>query len=455
MAANDPAPHRILVADDQPDVLEALRLLLKAEGYQIETAKSPATVLKAIEARDFSLAIIDLNYARDTTSGQEGLDLLSKLQAADSTLPVVVMTAWASVDIAVEAMRRGAKDFITKPWENPRLISIVKNQIELAGAVRAYRRLEQENQILRGKGGPNLIAQSPAMRPVLEIISRVGPSDANILITGENGTGKGVVAQALHAVSVRAGKAFISVNMGGLPEGVFESELFGHVRGAFTDAKSDRAGRFELADGGTLFMDEIGNIPMSQQAKILRTLETGEFDRVGSSRTYRANVRLISATNSDLPAEVAAGKFRQDLLFRLNTIHIHLPPLRERREDIALLAQHFLKQHVERYRKPITGFDESAIEAMRGYAWPGNVRELDHSVERGVLMAQSKLLRAPDLGLNAGQAAPRLEDMSLEEVESFLIKKTLARCDGNARKAAEELGLSRSAFYRRLERYGL
>jgi DNA-binding NtrC family response regulator len=455
MAANDPAPHRILVADDQPDVLEALRLLLKAEGYQIETAKSPAAVLKAVEARDFALAIIDLNYARDTTSGQEGLDLLAKLQAADVTLPVVVMTAWASVEIAVEAMRRGAKDFITKPWENPRLLSIVRNQIELASAVRAYRRLEQENQILRGKGGPNLIAQSAAMRPVLEIISRVGPSDANVLITGENGTGKGVVAQALHAVSVRAGKAFIAVNMGGLPEGVFESELFGHVRGAFTDAKTDRAGRFELADGGTLFMDEIGNIPMSQQAKILRTLETGEFERVGSSRTSRTNVRLISATNSDLNAEVAAGKFRQDLLFRLNTIHLHLPPLRERREDIPLLAQHFLKAHVARYSKPITGFDDAALEAMKNYSWPGNVRELDHSVERGVLMTQGKVVRTPDLGLNAGQSAPRLEDMSLEEVESFLIKKTLARCDGNARKAAEELGLSRSAFYRRLERYGL
>jgi len=455
MAANDPAPHRILVADDQPDVLEALRLLLKGEGYQIDTVKSPAAVIKAIEARDFSLAIIDLNYTRDTTSGQEGLDLLAKLQTADPTLPVVVMTAWASVEIAVEAMRRGAKDFITKPWDNPRLVSIVKNQLELAGAVRAYRRLEQENQILRGKGGPNLIAQSAAMRPVLEIISRVGPSDANILITGENGTGKGVVAQALHAVSVRAAKAFISVNMGGLPEGVFESELFGHVRGAFTDAKADRAGRFELADGGTLFMDEIGNIPMSQQAKILRTLETGEFDRVGSSRTYRANVRLISATNSDLQAEVTAGKFRQDLLFRLNTIHIHLPPLRERREDIALLAQHFLKQHVTRYRKAITGFDDAAVEAMKDYAWPGNVRELDHAVERGVLMTQGKVVRAPDLGLNAGHSAPRLDDMSLEEVESYLIKKTLARCDGNARKAAEELGLSRSAFYRRLERYKL
>jgi DNA-binding NtrC family response regulator len=455
MAANEPAPHRILVADDQPDVLEALRLLLKAEGYQIETAKSPAAVLKAVEARDFSLAIIDLNYARDTTSGQEGLELLAKLQALDAGLPVVVMTAWASVEVAVEAMRRGAKDFVTKPWENPRLLAIVRNQIELAGAVRAYRRLEQENQILRGKGGPHLIAQSAAMRPVLDIIARVGPSDANVLITGENGTGKGLVAQALHAVSPRAGKPFIAVNMGGLPEGVFESELFGHVRGAFTDAKADRAGRFELADGGTLFMDEIGNIPPNQQAKILRTIETGEFERVGSSRTSRTSVRLISATNADLNTEVAAGKFRQDLLFRLNTIHLHLPPLRERREDIPLLAQHFLKAHVGRYGKPITGFDDSALEAMKHYAWPGNVRELDHAVERGVLMAQGKAIHPPDLGLNAGQSAPRIEDMSLEEVEAYLIKKTLARCDGNARQAAEQLGLSRSAFYRRLERYGL
>ncbi len=455
MVAPD-SPSRILIADDQPDVLEALRLLLKCEGYQTETVKSPAAVLKAVEAREFALVLIDLNYARDTTSGQEGLELLKKLQALDSTLPVVVMTAWASVEVAVEAMRRGARDFVTKPWDNPRLLAIVKNQIALGSAVRAYRRLEEENQLLRGKGGPTLIAQSAAMRPVLEVIARVGPSDANVLITGENGTGKGVVAQALHAVSVRAGKPFISVNMGGLPEGVFESELFGHVRGAFTDAKVDRAGRFELADGGTLFMDEIGNIPMSQQAKLLRTIETGEFERVGSSRVCHASVRLISATNSDLQAEVAAGKFRQDLLFRLNTIHLHLPPLRERREDIELLALHFLKQHVERYRKNITGFDDAAITAMRDYGWPGNVRELDHSVERAVLMAQGKVVHAPDLGLNlAREAAPRLEEMSIEEVESFLIKKTLARCDGNARRAAEELGLSRSAFYRRLEKYGL
>ncbi|MFT3782278.1 MAG: sigma-54 dependent transcriptional regulator [Nibricoccus sp.] len=455
MATLDPHAHRILVADDQADVLEALRLLLKSEGYQIETVKSPAAVLRAVEAREFSLVIMDLNYARDTTSGQEGFELLSRIQTLDSSLPIVVMTAWATVELAVEAMRRGAKDFITKPWDNPRLIATVRTQVELGSAMRTYRRLEEENKLLRGTAGPVLIAQSPAMRPVLEVIARVGPSDANVLVTGENGTGKGVIAQALHATSARSAKPLISVNMGGLPEGLFESELFGHVKGAFTDAKADRAGRFELADGGTLFLDEIGNIPLTQQAKLLRTLERGEFERVGSSKTHRVNVRLVSATNADLANEVGAGKFRQDLLFRLNTIHIHLPPLRERREDIPLLAQHFLKQHVGRYRKAVTGFDEDALNLMNRYSWPGNVRELDHAVERGVLMATTKAIRAADLGLNASQSSQSLDDMSLEEVEGYLIKRTLARCNGNAREAAEELGLSRSAFYRRLEKYQL
>jgi DNA-binding NtrC family response regulator len=447
----------ILIADDQPDVTAALRLLFKTAGYASEIATSPAAVLRAVEKNDYTLAIVDLNYARDTTGGQEGLELLQKLHHVDPSLPVVVMTAWGTVDLAVEAMRRGARDFITKPWDNQRLLAIVRNQIDLGSAQRAYRRLQQENEFLRRNGttGPTLITQSAVMRPVLDVIARVGPSDANVLITGENGTGKGLVALALHSVSARAGKPFISINMGGLPEGVFESELFGHVRGAFTDAKSDRAGRFELADGGTLFLDEIGNIPLSQQAKLLRTIEGGEYERVGSSRTYKANVRLISATNSDVQMEVAAGRIRQDLLFRLNTIHLHLPPLRERSEDIELLGQHFLKQHVTRYRKSVTGFDENALAAMRTYAWPGNVRELDHAVERGVLMTTGKVIRAPDLGLNAGQSAPRLEEMSIDEVEAFLIKKTIARCGGNARKAADALGLSRSAFYRRLEKYGL
>ncbi|MGH7995868.1 MAG: sigma-54-dependent transcriptional regulator [Opitutaceae bacterium] len=451
-----PPPLRILIADDQPDVVEALRLLLKGEGFHVEAAKSPAAAIKAVEAREFALVLMDLNYARDTTSGREGLDLLSRLQAVDPTLPAVVMTAWGSIELAVEAMRRGARDFITKPWDNPRLLAIVRNQVEFGGAVRAYRRLEAENQLLRGKGEPPLIAHSPAMRPVLEVIARIGPSEANVLVTGENGTGKGLVARALHAASARSAKPFIPVNMGGLPESVFESELFGHVRGAFTDAKADRAGRFELADGGTLFLDEIGNIPAGQQAKILRVIERGEYERVGSSRTYRADVRLISATNADLDAEIAAGRFRQDLLFRLNTIRIHLPPLRERREDILPLAQHFLRQHVERYRKALSGFEEGAVQALCDHGWPGNVRELEHTIERAVLMAGGgHLVRVDDLGLDSRAAPGRIEEMNLDELESFLIRKTLARCDGNARRAAEQLGLSRSAFYRRMDKHEL
>jgi DNA-binding NtrC family response regulator len=455
MKTADAAP-RILIADDQPDVLEALRLLLKGEGYRTETVNSPAKVLAALEKGEFDVVLMDLNYARDTTSGQEGLDLLARIQALDSASPVVVMTAWANIELAVEAMRRGARDFVQKPWDNPRLVAIIRNQVELARALRKGQRLEAENELLRGPGGTTLIAESPAMQPVLELLNRVGPSAANVLITGENGTGKGVGARALHAVSARANKPLVVVNMGGLSEGLFESELFGHVKGAFTDAKADRVGRFELADGGTLFLDEIANIPLNQQAKLLRVLETGEFERVGSSKTRRANVRILSATNADVRGEVAAGRFRQDLLFRLNTVEIHLPPLRERREDIPLLTSHFLGQHAQRYRKNVVGVEPAALHVLQEHGWPGNVRELDHVVERAVLMAQGNTVRATDLGLHPrGESPPRLEEMGLEEVERYLIKKTLARFDGNAMKAAETLGLSRSAFYRRLEKYGL
>lgn len=449
-------PAHILVADDQRDVLEALRLLLKGEGYQIETATSPRAVLEAVQAHELDLVVMDLNYARDTTSGAEGLDLLSRLRHADDTLPVVVMTAWATVDVAVEAMRRGARDFVQKPWENARLLAIVQTQVELARALRRGRRLEAENQMLRGEAAPNLIAEAPAMAPVLEMIERVGPADAAVLVTGENGAGKGTVAQALHAVSRRAGRPLVTVNAGGLSEGVFESELFGHVRGAFTDARSDRVGRFELADGGTLFLDEIANVPPGLQPKLLRVVETGEFEPVGSSRTRRVDVRIISATNSDLRQEVAAGRFRQDLLFRLNTIEIRVPPLRERRADVPLLARHFLHQHTQRYRKSIVGFEAAALEALLAHPWPGNVRELDHAVERAVLMAQGPQVRAADLGLTlpAGDSHS-LDDMSLEEVEALLIRKALARYEGNVSRAAEALGLSRSALYRRLQRHGL
>jgi DNA-binding NtrC family response regulator len=446
---------RILIADDQRDVLEALRILLKGEGYQTEAATSLAGIFHSLEKKEYALLLMDLNYARDTTSGQEGLSAIPKIRQIDNSLPIVVMTAWATVELAVEAMKRGARDFVTKPWDNQRLLAIVRTQIELASALRRERKLEAENELLRGTM-PSLIAESPAMRPVIEMISRVAPSDANILITGENGTGKSLIARAIHALSPRAAHAMITVNMGGLSETLFESELFGHVKGAFTDAKTDRTGRFELADESTLFMDEIANIPLAQQAKLLRVIETGDFERVGSSKTLHANVRMISATNSNLENEVAAGRFRQDLLFRLNTIQITLPPLRDRRDDIMPLANSFLAQHAEHYRKQIGGFDETARERLLQHRFPGNVRELDHIVERAVLMTQDQQICAADLGLTNGDAEPRsLEEMSLEEVEAFLIKKALARNDGNARKAAEALGLSRSAFYRRLQQYGL
>lgn len=447
---------RILIADDQVDVLNALRLLFKGEGFQTDIATSPEEILYAVQRTDYHVVLMDLNYTRDTTSGREGLDLIRRLQALDQSLPLVVMTAWGSVELAVEAMQVGARDFIQKPWENERLLAIVRTQIALREALRRGERLEAENQLLLGSQRTRLIAESPSMQPVLLVIERVGPSNANVLITGENGTGKSLVAGALHAISPRANKPLITVNVGGLPEGVFESELFGHIKGAFTDAKADRMGRFELADEGTLFMDEIANISLPQQARLLRVLEMGEFERVGSSKTCKVNVRVISATNANLLAEVAAGRFRQDLLFRLNTVEIRLPALRDRREDIPLLAAYFLKQHAGRYRKQVTTFDRAALEALTKHAWPGNVRELDHAIERAVLMAQGSTVRAADLGLlPPAESSTRLEEMSLEDVEGFLIKKTLARFDGNVSKAAEALGLSRSALYRRLEKFGL
>jgi len=453
--ASSSAP-RILIADDQRDVLEALKLLLKAEGYDVETATSPRGVLTALDARDFDALLVDMNYTRDTTSGAEGFDLLARLQTLDRAPPVVVMTAWGSVDGAVEAMRRGARDYIEKPWDNRRLLATLRTQVELGRALRKSRQLELENRALRKEGFPELIAESPAMQPVLRLMERVGPSDANVLVLGEHGAGKEVVARWLHAASARADHPLIAINVGGIPDGLFESELFGHVKGAFTDAKADRIGRFELADGGTLFLDEIANLPPAQQAKLLRVLETGEVERVGSSRARRVDARLISATNADPHAEVRAGRFREDLLFRLNTVAIRIPPLRDRREDVPLLASHFLRRYAQRYRKLAQSFAPDAMEALLRHPWPGNVRELDHAVERAMLMAEGDLIRARDLALGAptdGVAA--LEQMSLEEVEQVLVRKALARVGGNVSEAAKALGLSRSALYRRLKRHGL
>jgi DNA-binding NtrC family response regulator len=447
---------RVLIADDQKDVLTALRLLLKGQGYRVESAQSPASALRMVEEHDFDALMIDLNYTRDTTSGQEGLDLLSRLQALEGTPPVIVMTAWGSVEVAVEAMRRGAADFLQKPWDNTRLLSVVRAQVELNRSQCRGRLLEAENELLRAEGLPTLIADSRSMQPVLELVTRVGPSDANILITGEHGTGKEVIAQTLHRISLRAEKPFVPVNIGGLAEGVFESEMFGHVRGAFTGAEKDRVGRFELAHRGTLFLDEISNISTNQQARLLRVLEVGEVERVGASKSRPADVRVLSATNAVLEDLIKQGQFREDLLFRLNTVEIRLPPLRERAEDIPLLASYFLERALGRYRKGVTGFDEQALQTLRNHPWPGNVRELDHVVQRAVLMAPGEKITTSDLGLSPRSGAvPQLNDMSLDEVERYLIKRTLERCDGNVTDAAHELGLSRSAMYRRLQRHGL
>ncbi|HKS06704.1 MAG TPA: sigma-54 dependent transcriptional regulator [Gemmatimonadaceae bacterium] len=450
-------PTRILIADDDRDVLEALRLLLRSEGYDVEAVTSPNGVIDAVSARDHDTVLMDMNYTRDTTGGVEGLDLLSRLQHLDATLPVVVMTAWGSIEGAVEALRRGARDYIEKPFDNSRVLHVLRTQVELGRALRKSQRLESENLALRPSGAPQLIAQSAVMQPVLKLMERIGPSGANALITGEHGTGKEVVAQWLHAASPRASRPMVTVNVGGLADGVFESELFGHTKGAFTDAKNDRIGRFELADGGTLLLDEIANMSLAQQAKLLRVLQSGELERVGSSKTRRVDVRILSATNADLRAEVAGGRFREDLFFRLNTVEIKLPPLRDRRDDLPLLAAHFLSVFATRYNRAVRSFHPDAVRALLAYSWPGNVRELAHAIERAVLLAEGDAVRAPDLALGGsnGPTATRLEDLSLEEVERVLITKALDRYEGNVSRAADALGLSRSALYRRLEKHGL
>ncbi len=442
---------RVLVADDQPDVLEALRLLLRSAKLECTTVRSPAEARDAIESGDFDLALIDLNYARDTTSGKEGLDLLSEIQTIDGELPVVVMTAWGSVEGAVEAMRRGARDYIEKPWDNDRLLSIIRTQVALGRALRKSARLDGENLRLRRDPAPDLIAGSEAMEPVLDLIRLVGPSDANVLITGEHGTGKELVARSLHRVSNRSNSPLVAVNAGGFSEGVFESELFGHVKGAFTDAKTDRVGCFELADGGTLFLDEIANVPVAQQAKLLRVLEQGELQRIGSSKVRHTDVRVLSATNADLAEAVEEGTFREDLLYRLNTVEIRIPPLRERRDDIPRLVDHFLARHAEHYGEGPTGITDAARDALLAHSWPGNVRELDHVVERAVLVSRGRRIDVPDLGLRPRRdGSATLEDMTLEEAEQLMIRRALDRHQGNVTKAAEALGLSRSALYRRL-----
>ncbi len=452
---------RLLIADDQADVRQALGMLFRSEGYAVELVPSPEAAEDAVRGGEFDAVLADLNYSRDTTSGREGMELVQRIAALQPDLPVIVMTAWGTIELAVEAMRLGARNFVEKPWDNAKLTSLIKNQVELSRALRRSARLEAENALLRGESVREFIAQSGAMRPVVEMIRKVAPSDANVLITGEPGTGKSLFARLIHENSARAAGPFVAVNMGGIPETMFESEMFGHVRGAFTDAKNDRTGRFELASDGTLFLDEIGNIPFAQQPKLLRVLEDGQFERIGSSRTQRADVRVISATNADLRAATEAGEFRKDLLFRLNTVEIRIPALRERRDDILPLAQLALEKLNRKYRRDVDGFETDAAEWLRAYAWPGNVRELSHVVERAVLLCDRSRIRLADLATLLQENPPAVDHGSvpgvptLEAAELELIRRALEYCEGNVNRAAELLGISRSAMYRRIEKYAL
>ncbi|MBZ0231356.1 MAG: sigma-54 dependent transcriptional regulator [Deltaproteobacteria bacterium] len=440
----DVAAPRILVADDQPDVLEAMRLLAKAHGFEVRTATSPAAALALVEREDLDVCLLDLNYARDTTSGREGMDLIARVRALAPDVPIVVMTAWGSIEGAVEAMQRGARDYLQKPWDNARLVATLTTHIELSRALRAQRRLEGEAARRRRDEMPELVAESRAMAGVVRLLERVAGSDEAVLVTGEHGTGKEVAARWLHAASKRAERSFVAVNAGGLGEGVLESELFGHVKGAFTDARADRAGCFELADTGTLFLDEIANMPMGQQARLLRVLETGEFHPVGSSRARTVDVRVIAATNADIARAAAEGRFREDLLYRLNTVEVRLPPLRERKEDIPRLAALFLARHSAQTGM-VRRFTPAAMAALLAHPWPGNVDEL----------APSEVIDVGDLVLRPREAGARIEEMTLDAAERYLIERALATHGGNVVDAARALGVSRSALYRRLASLGI
>ncbi len=448
----------ILVADDQADVRETLRLTLKTAGYSVATAESPAAVLAFLERQRCAVAIMDLNYSSDTTSGQEGLELLKQVRQREPDLPVVVITAWSNTDLVVQVMQNGAADFLEKPWDNQRLLNIVSHLFALSRSRRSAETLAAENRLLRDSSsdGP-LLAESQAMRDLLLLIEDIADADANVLITGENGTGKTELARHVHERSQRRDKRFVQVNIGALTESLFESELFGHVKGAFTDARENRVGRFELAHEGTLFLDEIANVTSAQQNRLLHVLESGEYQPVGSSRTRIADARIISATNADLEQLMARGEFRQDLYFRLNTVLLHLPPLRERRDDILPLATLFLNRYSAKYRRDISAFEAPAQALLQDYGWPGNVRELMHVVERACLVTRGDEIRAESLAIEGRRiAAPTSTELvTIEGAEQALIEQTLEHFQHNVSRAADSLGISRGALYRRMDHYGI
>ncbi len=452
--AFDPGQACVLIADDQADVRGSLKLLIEGEGYRVVTAASPEETLVETRRLRPDIVFLDLNYQADTTSGLEGLELLSRLRALDANRPLVVLTGWGTASLVVEAMKRGAQDFLEKPWDNARVLTVLKNQLAMARVQEEYQRLAAENRLLV-EPPSGLVTRSEVMKAILQGAERVAASNAAVLITGESGTGKGLLARWVHEHSPRRDGPFIRVNLGGLVESLIESELFGHVRGAFTDARSERIGRFELAHQGTLFLDEIANLSLASQASLLHALEEGFIERVGSSKPTPVDVRIVAATNADIRAQVKDGRFRADLFYRLNTVEIHLPPLRERGEDIVLLANHYFREAVHRHGKDLAGFTPGALQALGQYDWPGNVRELAHVVERAVLLAGGGSIEAHDLRLTSGvlTQSPEIDDLTLEQAERYLVSRALEQCQGDADAAARKLGLSRSAFYRRLSKY--
>ncbi len=449
----------VLIADDDSAVLRALSLLLNSEKIESVACRTPADVLEKVSGASFQLALLDLNYHKDTTSGKEGLELISKIKEIDSNLPIIVMTGWGTVDIAVEAMKRGAVDFIEKPWEqNSRLVTTIRTQIKLRETSDREQKLREENSILKKEqlDTDQLVCESPAIKKVLDMAERIASSKIPVLIIGENGTGKSLLAKYIHEKSSCADGPFVAVNMGGISDSIFESEMFGHVKGAYTDARTERIGRVELAEGGTLFMDEIANMPTQQQAKILRLLEEFKYERLGSSQTRAAAIRVISATNADLGRLTNEHGFRQDLLYRLNGITLEVPPLRNRKQDIMPLALHTMKKARQHYQSPARKFSESAIDMLMGYEWPGNVRELQHVIERAVLLSGDVTVQSADLQLGT-QSINETSDslnapanMTLSEAEAWYIQLIIDQHDGNLTKVAKTLDISRSALYRRI-----
>lgn len=451
----------ILIIDDDQDILSALNMLLIGEGFSIKLAQTPQAGLALVKEESVDLVLSDLNFSRDTTSGDEGLQLISDIRKIDEQLPIIVMTGWATIDVAVSTMQKGANDFVQKPWDIDRLIAIINNQLKLARIEKESQQLSQQNTLLKQQINKEfdgeVIAESEAMQKTITLLNQVAKSNANVLLTGENGTGKSMFARYIHINSSRKSQEQISVNMGAVTETLFESEMFGHVKGAFTDAKSNRIGRFELADNGTLFLDEIANTPFSQQAKLLRVLEDSQFEKVGGNKTQSVDVRLISATNANLSEAVENNEFRKDLLYRINTISIEIPPLRERIEDIIPLAESMLIQSNQ--SNSSIKLSKKAKGALQAYDWPGNIRELTHVIERALILNQDGVICENDLGLPAKKImtieTTQPDDSplaTLEELELDIIDNRLSHFNGNALKAAKSLGLSRSAFYRRLDK---